>query len=333
MAATLADVAKAAGVSLATASRVFGGPEKVSEATRQKVTKAAESLGYVANSTARALATGSSGLLGMVIPDLSSSYFAPLISAVQTEVEESGCELIIVDSRGKTDVEVEIAQRLHGRVDGLILASPRSSAQALSAVANRIPLVTVNRELPGISSVSIDVTAGLTKLCALLIKRGHRRIAYIGGPPGSMSDATRFATISSAMRSVGGTAFKLGPIDPNAQAGAHSFSDVREVKATAVIAYNALVAHGLILAATEAGRAVPHDLAVAAADDLTDIGLGLPNMTAITQPINTAGRLAGQMLFAHSRGRPQRNDEAVTESISGVQRIVLPTRLVLGDTA
>lgn len=182
MAATLADVAKAAGVSLATASRVFGGPEKVSEATRQKVTKAAESLGYVANSTARALATGSSGLLGMVIPDLSSSYFAPLISAVQTEVEESGCELIIVDSRGKTDVEVEIAQRLHGRVDGLILASPRSSAQALSAVANRIPLVTVNRELPGISSVSIDVTAGLTKLCALLIKRGHRRIAYIGGP-------------------------------------------------------------------------------------------------------------------------------------------------------
>lgn len=327
--ATLADVAKHAGVSLATASRVFGRPDKVGEATKQKVTRVAAELGYVANSTARALATGSSGLLGMVVPDLSSSYFAPLISAVQTEVEDSGFELIIVDSRGKPTAETQIAQRLQGRVDGLIFASPRSSATALSAVTDRVPTVTVNRELPGINSVSIDVSAGLSELCELIISRGHRRIAYIGGPPGSMSDGKRFDTIAAALHAAGGTAIHLGPIDPNAQAGTQSFSHVDDATVTAVVAYNALVAHGLILAASDAGQTVPHDLAVAAADDLTDIGLGLPAMTAITQPINEVGRLAGQMIIQETRRPHQTNTDA---QIPNFQRLVLPTTLVIGDT-
>lgn len=331
---TLADVAKHAGVSLATASRVFGRPEKVGDTSTQNVIKAAADLGYVANSTARALATGSSGLLGMVVPNLSSSYFSPLISAVQAEVEDSGFELIIVDSRGTPGAEIQIAQRLQGRVDGLIFASPRSSAAALAEVLHRLPVVTINRELPGISSVSIDVTDGLTELCGLLIERGHERIAYLGGPLGSLSDGSRFETISAALRTAGGTAVHLGPIEPNTQAGSQSFSEIQKTGATAVIAYNALVAHGLILAATDADRTVPGDLAVAAVDDLIDIGLGLPAMTAITQPMNEAGRAAGRMLIARAsrvQGTTAEAD-AQGEAISDSHRIVLPTTLIIGDT-
>src|SRR5699024_11091322 len=143
---TLADVARQAGVSLATASRVFSRPEKVGVETTGKVLEAADRLGYIANSTARALAMGSSGLLGLVVPKLSSSYLAPLISAVQSEVERSGFELIIVDSRGVPESEIEVARRLRGRVDGLIFASPRSSGTALANVALGFPIVTVNRD-------------------------------------------------------------------------------------------------------------------------------------------------------------------------------------------
>lgn len=101
---------------------------------------------------------------------------------------------------------------------------------------------------------------------------------------------------------------------------------------TAVIAYNALVAHGLILAAADTGRSVPRDLALAAADDLTDIGLGLPEMTAITQPMSEAGYLAGQMLITQTRQSQQTNTGTKAETTPDLQRIVLPTTLTIGDT-
>lgn len=326
---TLADVARQAGVSLATASRVFSRPEKVGVETTGKVLEAADRLGYIANSTARALAMGSSGLLGLVVPKLSSSYFAPLISAVQSEVERSGFELIIVDSRGVPESEIEVARRLRGRVDGLIFASPRSSGTALANVALGFPIVTVNRELPNLDSVSVDVTTGLTDLCELLIARGHRTIAYLGGPEGSLSDDGRFRTVRAAIENIGGETLRFGPVEPNVSAGTESFAKLRSSGARAVIAYNALVAHGLMLAAATVGTRVPEDLAVAAVDDLIDIGLGLPSLTAITQPMGEAGSRAGQMLVAQAaRTRGTDPDSGAPTP----QRLVLPSTLIIGET-
>ncbi len=326
---TLADVARQAGVSMATASRVFSRPEKVGNETTTKVLEAADRLGYITNSTARALAMGSSGLLGLVVPKLSSSYFAPLISAVQSEVENSGFELIIVDSRGVPESEIEVAGRLRGRVDGLIFASPRSSGTALADVARGFPIVTVNRELPDLDSVSVDVTAGLIELCELLIARGHRTIAYLGGPEGSLSDDGRFRTVRAAIEDNGGETFRLGPVEPNVSAGTESFSKLREAGARAVIAYNALVAHGLMLAAATVGMRVPEDLAVAAVDDLVDIGLGLPSLTAITQPMGEAGRMASHMLVAQVARIRRSNPDSGAQT---PQRLVLPSTLIIGET-
>lgn len=326
---TLADVAHQAGVSLATASRVYGKPEKVGAETTSKVLEAADRLGYIPNSTARALALGNSGLLGLVVPKLSSSYFAPLISAVQSEAESLGYELIIVDSRGAPESEVEIAGRLRGRVDGLIFASPRSSGTALTNMARDFPIVTVNRELPDLDSVSVDVTAGLIKLCELLIERGHSTIAYLGGPAGSLSDDGRFHTIRSAIKKCGGETLRFGPVEPNVSAGTKSLSMLREAGVSAAIAYNALVAHGLMLAASTVGAKIPEDFAVAAADDLIDIGLGLPSLTAITQPIGEAGTMAGRMLIAQV-GRVQ--TPRIEPHPRSIQRLVLPSTLVIGDT-
>jgi len=326
---TLADVARQAGVSLATASRVFGRPEMVGAETTARVIEVADRLGYIANSTARALARGSSGLLGLVVPQLSSSYFAPLISAVQSKVESSGFELIIVDSHGCPESEVEIAARLRGRVDGLIFASPRSSGAALAEVARGFPIVTVNRELPDFDSVSVDVTAVLTELCELLIARGHRTIAYLGGPAGSLSDDGRFLTVRTALEDNGGEALRFGPVEPKVSAGTESFSMLQEGGVSAVIAYNALVAHGLMLAAAAVGAKVPEDLAVAAVDDLIDIGLGLPSLTAITQPLGEIGSSAGRMLVARVAPPPRVDSDAGTRT---AQHLVLPSTLVIGET-
>ena len=295
---TLADVARSAGVSLATASRVFGKPAMVGPDTTAKVRNAAAALGYVANPTARALATGSSGLLGLIVPDLSSPYFAPLISAIQTEIEGRGFELIVSDSRGVPGTEHEIVQRLQGRVDGLILASPRNTDSVLISIARRLPIVTVNRELPGIDSVSIDVSDGLADLCRFLLDHGHQRIAYIGGPPGSLADDGRFQSVEAAMEAGNGTALRIGPVQPNAQAGAETLSAIQLSNVSAVIAYNALVAHGLMLAAVSEGLNVPRDLTVTAVDDLIDIGLSLPTVTAITQPMTEVGQKSAGIILA-----------------------------------
>ncbi|WP_181274342.1 LacI family DNA-binding transcriptional regulator [Brevibacterium oceani] len=326
---TLADVARQAGVSSATASRVFGRPDMVGAETRAIVIEAADRLGYVANSTARALAMGSSGLLGLVVPQLSSSYFAPLISAVQSEVERSGFELIIVDSRGCPESEIEIARRLRGRVDGIIFASPRSPGAALAEAARAFPVVTVNRELPDIDSVSVDVIAGLTELCELLITAGHRTIAYLGGPPGSISDDGRFLTARTVIGDNGGEVLRFGPVEPTVSAGAESLSMLQEAGVHAVIAYNALVAHGLMFAAATVGARVPDDLAVAAVDDLIDIGLGLPSLTAITQPMGEAGSRAGRMLVGQA-ARPSGTDPDTRART--IQHLVLPSTLVIGET-
>lgn len=330
--ARLADVAKVAGVSIATASRVFGRPDKVEASTAQKVFHAAEQLGYVANSTARSLATGSSNLLGLVLPDLSSSYFGPLIGAVQTVAESSGYELIIVDSRGSPATEIQVSKRLQGRVDGLILASPRSDAASVAAVARQTPLVTINRELAGLSSVSVDLADGLIQLCELMVEAGNERIAYVGGPAGSLSDDARYDTIAATATQAGADVIRLGPVPPKAQAGVDMFSQVRHSAATGVIAYNALVAHGLILEATHSGLSVPQDLAVSAADDLVEVGLGLPDITALTQPMTEVGRLAGQTLIARiaNMSPPSPGPHAEVSVSNGQRHIRLPAVLSPG---
>lgn len=332
---TLADVARLAGVSLATASRVFGRPDKVGLATASSVIAAAEELGYVANSTARALATGTTGLLGLIVPDLSSSYFAPIIAAVQTEAERSGFELVIADSRGAVETEGVILKRLQGRVDGVIMASPRGEDAVIAKLAQQHPLVVTNRVIAGVDSVSIDVSDGLEQLCKTILSRGHKRVAYLGGPAGSLTDDARFHAIEEILRNAQGEAVRLGPVEPNTKAGADSFNSVCDTGVSAVIAYNSVVAYGLLLAAGEANYSVPLDLAIAAADDVVEVGLGLITITALRQPLYEVGISAGRALVERATAAVKSHTRSAQEASLKTDyrlRLTLPTTLALGDT-
>lgn len=332
---TLHDVATHAGVSTATVSRVFARPDKVSPATADRVIRAADELGYVPNGAARALATGLTGLIGLVVPSLSNSYFSPIITAVQATLEQAGFELLVADSHGEAAREAHILTRLRGRVDGVITASPRSADEVIAAHAAVMPLVTINAQVPGVASVAVDVHAGLAELCSWLLMRGHRNLVYLGGPAGSRYDDARYATIRQHLDQHAAAVTHLGPVPPKAVAGAKILPEIRATGATAVIAYNALVGSGIVSAAVQAGVRVPDELAVVAVDDLVDLGLGLPAMTAIRQPMYQVGVTSAEMLveLAAASRRTQRTQSAEDAGATPAQHRVLPTTLVTGATA
>ncbi|WP_179426644.1 LacI family DNA-binding transcriptional regulator [Spelaeicoccus albus] len=300
--ATLDEVAIRAGVSASTVSRVFSRPDKVSEKTRERVRTAAASVGFARNSAARALARGRTDLVGLLVPDLRSPYFAPIISAAHAEAERAGGELVIADSHGDANREAEILWRLRGRVDGMILVSPRSDATVISDAAKMIPIVTVNRAVDMVDSVVIDVERGTHELAAHILGAGHRTIAYIGGPPGSLTDETRFAALMTSADERHAECRRLGVVEPTIAAGASLHESVVHSGATAVVAYNGLVAYGLLSALGASGHQVPDDIAIASTDDLLDVGFGIPNITGIHQPLAQAGREATERLGARIAG-------------------------------
>lgn len=327
--ATLDDVAILAGVSASTVSRVFSRPDKVTEKTRERVRAAAASVGFARNSAARALATGATDLIGLLVPDLRSPYFAPIISAAHAEAEKSGGELVIADSEGVSDSEVEIVRRLRGRVDGLILVSPRSDASVISEAATILPLVTINRTIDTVDSVVVDVESGMRELATHIVGTGHRRIAYIGGPSGSLTDEARFAALKSIADGQGADCQRLDIVEPTIAAGASMLESVVDFKATAVVAYNGLVAYGLLSALRASGHRVPDDVAIASADDLLDVGFGIPNITGIHQPLARAGREAAELLGTRiAVSAIGRNSEHATHPI----RRTISTRVVFGTS-
>lgn len=327
--ATLDEVAELADVSASTVSRVFSRPDMVSPKTRERVQAAAASIGFARNSAARALATGTTDLIGLLVPDLRSPYFAPIISAAHAEAEKSGGQLVVADTTGGVTREAELLQRLRGRVDGMILVSPRSDSAVISNTATMIPLVTVNRAVDTVDSVVIDVTGALREVATHIVDAGHRRLAYIGGPPGSLADESRFAVLETTADNAGAECRRLDIVEPTIAAGASSLGSVVDSGATAVVAYNGLVAYGLFSALRASGRQVPGDVAVASTDDLLDVGFGIPSITAVHQPLTCAGQKAANLL-----------GERITRAAAGQTMLsadppnhqVIPTKVVYGTS-
>ncbi|NBE54550.1 LacI family DNA-binding transcriptional regulator, partial [Streptomyces boluensis] len=291
----LEDVAREAGVSASTVSRALSRPDMVSEATRTRVLEAAERLGYRHNSAARALVTGRTGLLAFSVPSLANPFYAPVIAGAQDAAEEAGCELIVVVTDGSPEREQALFTRLAERVDGFAAAAPTSVGTQLSAAARRLPLVTVNRRVRGVSSVVVDTPSGMGALGAHLAALGHRRIAYLGGPEGSWLDPRRLSGLRAAVPECEVVA--LGPYPPEFEAGVRAVAGVLDAECTAVIAYSSTLLIGLLHRITMLGLRAPDDLSLACADDLSAAGLAMPDVTALHVPAAEAGRRAVERLL------------------------------------
>src|SRR6476620_1912468 len=185
---TIRDVAGASGVHVSTVSRTFSAPHLVNPETRSRVLAAAESLGYRPNRAARALITGRTGNLGLIVADIANPFFPPLIKAAESQARQRDYHVFVADTNEDALVEEELVQALAKQVDGILLCSPRMSNSLIEQCSREVPLVVINRLLAGLPAVVMDVGHGARRAVEHLVGLGHRELALLGGPRGSWTN-------------------------------------------------------------------------------------------------------------------------------------------------
>ncbi|MEV0620985.1 LacI family DNA-binding transcriptional regulator [Nonomuraea sp. NPDC050404] len=294
MAATIKDVARACGVHVSTVSRTFSAPHLVNPATRSRVLAAADDLGYRPNRAARALTTGRTFNMGLIVADISNPFFPPLIKAAQAQARGRDYHVFVADTDEDPRVEEELIRTFTKQVDGVLLCSPRLSNKMIERLAEDVPFVVINRRIKGMPAVLMNVAQGAKLALDHLAGLGHRRIALVSGPIGSWT--------SNEMQGVAAEAQGLdlvffGPNQPTEAGGLAVAPEVAACGASAVLAYNDLVALGLIegLSAMEIG--VPDQISVIGFDDILPGRLNRPKLTTVAMPAVAAGRMAVDLLL------------------------------------
>lgn len=287
----LGEVARAAGVSKATASRALAHPDLVAKKTRERVVDAATRLGFQPNRAARALTTGRTGIAGLLVPTLTNPFFGPLVTGAQRAAEATDSQLLVAVSEFSAQRERELIRRLLEQADGLVLVAPVGDDASLRELAETCPLVLVDRMVGRLPSVLLDTVAGAAELTTHLLGLGHRHLTYISGPEHSWVDPRRRAAMRSRTDAVGARLDVLGPKQPTFASGVQAVSELSE-DTTAVLAFNSYVALGALHGLHAADVRVPEQISLTATDDLSALDATTPGVTALSVPVEEAGRLA-----------------------------------------
>ncbi|MBZ2196835.1 LacI family DNA-binding transcriptional regulator [Occultella gossypii] len=297
MSVTLADVARAVGMSASTVSRALSGTEKVNDATREKIRRVAREMGYEPNQVARSLTSGRSDLIGLIVPDIANPFFPPIIKAVQSRASAKGKTVLISDVDEHPADEIQRARVMRKRVDGLIVVSPRTPVESLPELAALQPIVFVNRKVDGAASVIIEASEGIQEAVEHLASLGHKRICYLNGPRRSWSNSQRQAAMRAACAELNLELVEFGPFEPQIQAGVRAADLVHSRDITAVIAYDDMIAMGLMARLTERGMRVGPDISVIGIDDSPMSGMAYPTLTSIHVPGTRAGATAVDLVL------------------------------------
>lgn len=307
---TVHDVARAAGVSISTVSRALSSPERVAAETRDRVTRAAAELGYRPNQAASGLRMGRTHAVGLLVPDLENPYFATVTKAVQARARAEGYEVFVADSDEDPEVEAELIGALASRTDGLLVASPRSGEAELRAALAGVTAVLANRELPAepgaeapeFPSVSVDDADGAAQVLGHLYALGHRRVGIAAGPPSSWSGGRRVAGLIAAAGRWDVDLVELGTFQPYFAGGTQAADYAVAGDVTAVVAFNDLMALGILDRLRHRGVDVPGEMSVVGFDDVQLATLVSPALTTVRAPLARLGRRAVDLLLARLRG-------------------------------
>ncbi|WP_113716566.1 LacI family DNA-binding transcriptional regulator [Arthrobacter dokdonensis] len=296
-AVTVRDVARVANVSPATVSRVLTTPHIVAPLTRQRVLEAVDHMGYRPVGSA-GVGKVRTGYLGLVVPDLENPYFASVTKGVQARALARGFFALVADSDEDPHAERDLVEQLSTQVDGLILCSARMSDEDLLACAEGSSTVLVNRRLTGVPSLHVDDAQIIRQALEHLYALGHRHVAYAGGPTGSWSDRQRREGIETVLADLAGmTVSSLGAFAP-VFGGGQSAADLAVAShATAVLAYNDLIALGVLSRLRSRGIDVPTQMSVIGIDDISAASLVSPALTTVRAPLRRVGRVAVNLLL------------------------------------
>ncbi|WP_163543111.1 LacI family DNA-binding transcriptional regulator [Occultella kanbiaonis] len=295
--ATVRSVARAAGVSVATVSRVMAGTGVVSPARTERVLAAARELGYRPDPIARSLATGTSRRIAVLVPNLSNPYFYDIIRGIGRASAADGYTMIVADSMEDAAAERALAVDMLQQADALLLVAPRSDRATLEALqGSRRPVLMLlgprsETELP---DLSVDNLGGMTKLYRHLADIGHRRVVYLSGPPGAWQNLRRLEAARRAERfGVQVTVLEAG----GTIAAGHDAADAAlDHGPTAIACFNDLVAFGVLNRLIERGIGVPTDISLTGYDDIDFSAYSSPALTTVRTPRERLGSEGWQTL-------------------------------------
>lgn len=314
--ATIYDIAREAGVNASTVSRALNRPGRVSEETEARIQQAAKALGYRANPAARALPTGRTRTLALLVADVTNPVVFDIIRGAERSAAAGGYTLVIAESQESSVEESSVIDRLLPTVDGFALAMSRLGDAAITEVASKVPVVLVNRIVDGVESVVPAIDAGIGELIEHLAGAGHRSLAWLDGPAESWTSARRWETIRGAAAEAGIDPIRIGNGEPTLEGGAAKLDAVLASGATAVIAYNDVMAIGLLRAAVRGGIAVPQRLGIAGFDDIFGADFTTPELTTVKAPLTEMGEEALHTLQALVDGeQPERCEPLPTALI------------------
>jgi LacI family transcriptional regulator len=307
--ATIYDVARLAQVSPSTVSRALNKPGRISAETERKVREAAESLEFEINPSARALPTGRRMTLALMLADITNPVVFGVIRGAERAAAAAGYTLIIAESQESGESELKMLRKIQASVDGIVLATTRVSAQSIKQFAQTKPIVLINRAESGVTSVVPGVFGGMAQLLNHLRACGHANVAYLSGPTASWMNSERWAALVQLAPSRGMRVFEIPGRAPTMPGGAEALARVMLSPATAVIAFNDLMALGLLQQARQEKISVPGRLSIAGFDNIFGAELTTPALTTVAAPLEDAGARAVESLVALIEGKSGRLPE------------------------
>ncbi len=336
MTATIGDVARRAGVSTATVSRVLAGVGRARPETRTRVLDAARDLDYRPSAVARSLKLRTTQTLGLIITDIENPFFPQLVRAVEDVAREHGYAVLLCNATDDPDREASYLDLLvDRRVDGVVIAVSGLGVRQSDWLAEPpLPVVLVNTVASGLPhpSITSDNVDGGRQAAAHLLDLGHRHLGFLTAGPRNAAAPTRLAGVRRALEARGLEPLSVPVVvgEPGVAGGESALCRLLESapETTGVLAYNDLMAIGAMRAIRASGRAVPGDISVVGFDDVAIAAYSDPPLTTIAQDIGELGRWAVERLVERLAEIAASSDAAGRGRAGGPIEMVLPVRLV-----
>lgn len=326
----LGDIAREAGVSTATVSRVINNFSYVSHASRERVLDVVRRHNYYPSAHARGLASGRSNLIGLVISDITNPFFPELVKGIEAAAYEQGYEVILADTNYDPRRMSNYVRRFIERgVHGVALMTSEFNHALLDELARcavAVVFLDLGKPGPHLSNLAVDYQDGIEQAVAHLVQLGHTRIAYVGGPPHLRSSRRRLQAFIRSYRKFIGREHDASSrfegdfrLEGGRRAGEAMLAHSRGH--TAVMVANDMMALGVARACRAAGLAIPADLSIVGFDDIALAALAEPPLTTVTIPREVLGRKAVEALVA-TMNHPERQ---------GLE-LEIPTSLVIRES-
>jgi LacI family transcriptional regulator len=308
--ATIKEVSCVANVSMATVSRVLNGTAPVSEPMRSRVMRAIEQLEYQPNAFARALATNRSNGVGVIVSNLASPFFGPMLSGIESVFEPNDMHIMVSSGHANLEDEREALNfLLQRKADALVIHSEALSEYELIQLSRRdTPIVLLGRHVPELADrcVYLDNERGGSVMTRYLVEQGHSRIAHISGPQSLYDSRARLAGYRKALEEAGiefdeGLVVEANFQEEGGYLAMRRLLD-RGLGFTALFASNDQSAAGALIALREAGLQVPTDISLAGYDDVLYARYLYPALTTVSQPLFEMGREAAKLALALLEG-------------------------------